>query len=290
MSFTINVTKPAYVLFAEGHKFFSFNMPSKSPLPEDIQRRIEEIHTLIFEIANGNYDYRISRSEENDELDGLIGGITMLGEEIKASTVSRNYLRSIYKGVVDLLVVLRQDFTIETVNEQVQTRLGYDSEYLPGKPFQTILSTLHHKKLKKIEADLEKHQQCTNIELNFVHENKATVTYSASFSVLSDKPGGSGSILVIAKDVTEFKETERRLKNQNELLKEIAWIQSHKVRGPVASILGLMRLIDWKNQSPEENMIILQNLQLTAEKLDDIIHEIVAKSGHLFYDDGEEKF
>ena len=264
-------------------------MSLKSSLPADVFKRIEEINSLIFEIANGNYGYRLKRSRDNDELDGLIGGINMLGEEIKASTVSRNYLQSIYKGVVDLLIILKKDFTIETVNDEVLQKLGYSEAYLQHQPFQLILSPSDQKKLKKIESDLGKNPVCMNTELTFLHADETPVTHSVSFSVLSDNYEESTRILVIAKDVTAFKETERRLKHQNETLKEIAWIQSHKVRGPVASILGLMKLIDWENKDPADNMQVIQNLQATAEKLDAIIHEIVEKSGHLFLEEDGEK-
>ena len=264
-------------------------MSLKSSLPAVVFKRIEEINSLIFEIANGNYGYRLKRSKGNDELDGLIGGITMLGEEIKASTVSRDYLQSIYKGVVDLLIILKKDFTIETVNDEVLRKLGYSEASLQNQPFQVILSPSHQKILKKVENDLGKNSICMNIELTFLHADKTPVSHSVSFSVLSDNHEESTRILVIAKDVTAFKETERRLKQQNETLKEIAWIQSHKVRGPVASILGLMKLIDWENKTPSDNMQVIQNLQATAERLDAIIHEIVEKSGHLFLDEDEDK-
>lgn len=260
------------------------SMSLKSTLPKEVHDRIEEIHSLVFEIANGNYDFRLERSSENNELDGLIGGINMLGEEIKASTVSRDYLQSIYKGVVDPLIILKKDFTIETVNQQTEKQLQYDQGQLSNLHFRALVSPLHHKKLSKIEAELANSGVCTNMELDFQSGDHRKVTHSVSFSILSDKHDFSTRILVIAKDVTGFKETEKRLKEQNDALREIAWIQSHKVRGPVASLKGLMMLIDWDNKSHEENMLVVNNMRSTVDKLDLIIHEIVKKSGNLFDD------
>ena len=47
-----------------------------------LKERIEEISELIFEVANGNFDYTIDASEENDELDAIITGVNMLAGTI----------------------------------------------------------------------------------------------------------------------------------------------------------------------------------------------------------------
>jgi two-component system, sensor histidine kinase len=260
-------------------------MSLKSTLPPDIYNRIEEIQSMIFEIANGNYNFRLQRSAENNELDGLIGGINMLGEEIKASTVSRNYLQNIYRGVIDLLIILKKDFTIETANHQVLSSLGYTKDQLVDQPFSKLLGPNYKDSLDRIEKDLKENNISVNLELNLLTSGNVAVTHAVSFSLLSGSDDLDTSILVTAKDVTAFKETEERLKRQNEALKEIAWIQSHKVRGPVASIKGLMMLIDWDQNSLEENRQVFQNMQQTIEQLDVIIHEIVNKTGNLFEDE-----
>ena len=50
--------------------------------------RIEEILSLIQELASGNLDARREMSGRSDELDGVIEGLNMLGEELAAQTVS----------------------------------------------------------------------------------------------------------------------------------------------------------------------------------------------------------
>lgn len=240
---------------------------------------------MIFEIANGNYNFRLQRSDENNELDGLIGGINMLGEEIKASTVSRNYLQNIYKGVIDLLIILKKDFTIEIANHQVLSSLGYTKDQLINQHFSKLLGPDYQDDLNRIERDLKENNVSVNMELNFLTSDNVPVAHAVSFSLLSGGNDLDTSILVTAKDVTAFKETEERLRRQNEALKEIAWIQSHKVRGPVASIKGLMMLIDLDQNSLEDNRQIFTNMQQTIEQLDVIIHEIVNKTGNLFEDE-----
>jgi signal transduction histidine kinase len=78
-------------------------------------------------------------------------------------------------------------------------------------------------------------------------------------------------------DVTESKEKEQRLSRQNEQLMEIALINSHELRGPSASILGLIDLLE-VSLSDVENQEIINYLKETALKLDGIIRHINTRS------------
>jgi len=68
------------------------------------------------------------------------------------------------------------------------------------------------------------------------------------------------------------------LKSQNEMLFEIAFLQSHQVRVPVANIQGLFNLFNFDDPSDALNTEIFQNLKITADRLDDVIRKIVQKT------------
>lgn len=68
--------------------------------------------------------------------------------------------------------------------------------------------------------------------------------------------------------------SEEGLKIRNEKLTEIAWIQSHKLRRPVATILGLIQLLDYRNPVNPENKKILDHINTAGKELDGIIGEI----------------
>lgn len=80
-----------------------------------------------------------------------------------------------------------------------------------------------------------------------------------------------------ARDVTLQTIQMERIIKQNQQLKEIAWIQSHKVRGPLATILGLIDLFDIGHASPE-NAEIITYLRTAADQLDAVVHDIVEKA------------
>jgi PAS domain S-box-containing protein len=86
-----------------------------------------------------------------------------------------------------------------------------------------------------------------------------------------------GAIMGVAITVTDIDERKKHLlqiERQNELLKKISWMQSHHTRQPVATILGLINILD-KAALGKSNREIIELLELTAQKLDDVIRDTV---------------
>lgn len=83
----------------------------------------------------------------------------------------------------------------------------------------------------------------------------------------------------VLEKTSELQKTILEINKQNETLKEIAWIQSHVVRAPLARMLGLISLI--KLNSYQENMNQEQILNLIVEsamELDAAIKDISNKT------------
>jgi nitrate/nitrite-specific signal transduction histidine kinase len=70
---------------------------------------------------------------------------------------------------------------------------------------------------------------------------------------------------------------KKKLQYENSRLKKIAWIQSHEVRGPVSSILGLVNLIKDK-ALPVETANIIGHLETSSKQLDEVIRKITSQT------------
>lgn len=79
-------------------------------------------------------------------------------------------------------------------------------------------------------------------------------------------------------DITERVSHLKAIEAQNRRLKEISWIQSHKVRSPLAKILGLVSLIAANDKDLPAIRELIPLLQLSAEQLDQVLKEIVDKT------------
>ena len=74
-------------------------------------------------------------------------------------------------------------------------------------------------------------------------------------------------------DVSRRVEHENTVRVQTRQLQEIAFIQSHEFRRPVASILGLIQLINMDGRT--QNMDEWQMMERAVEELDNKIRAIV---------------
>lgn len=81
-----------------------------------------------------------------------------------------------------------------------------------------------------------------------------------------------------AHNITNRTMHEERIKKQNEQLLEIAWIQSHELRAPLANVLGLLELLKIDKSSEEQRNEYLHKLEAEAKDLDEIIHKVVSRS------------
>ncbi len=61
-------------------------------------------------------------------------------------------------------------------------------------------------------------------------------------------------------------------------LAEIAFLNSHIIRAPVATILGLVQLFDHENPSGDDNQKVIEYITESAKKLDDVVKEVVRKT------------
>jgi PAS domain S-box-containing protein len=80
-------------------------------------------------------------------------------------------------------------------------------------------------------------------------------------------------------DITDLKNREQTILKQNEVLREIAWLQSHVIRKPVANILGLGNLLmSHQNSNNDMQNELFELLLKSVEDFDVVIKTIVDKT------------
>jgi PAS domain S-box-containing protein len=84
--------------------------------------------------------------------------------------------------------------------------------------------------------------------------------------------------IVIARDITQSLNHLKAIQEQNEKLKEISWMQSHLIRGPLVRIMGLVPLIEDTKGLSDEMRKMLKFLSVSARELDEVIQDIIQKT------------
>lgn len=142
---------------------------------------------------------------------------------------------------------------------------------------RTLDDTLHVKKLNQMKATLEANatqMKMMNEQLmvsNFDIKEKNDELRTSEEELLA-----SGEEL---KQINEnlnqlVLERTTTLLNQNNTLIHHAYISAHKVRGPLARILGLINLMNVEPDLQSKGKELLQHLNTSANELDDTLREV----------------
>lgn len=105
-----------------------------------MHRRLQQINKLLQAYSSGKFDRQLDASTGNDIIDACIIGINMLGEELQATTISRNYFNNIFHAVSDMIFVLDKKGIIRDINQSVTTQLHYHKSELINKPIHFLFS------------------------------------------------------------------------------------------------------------------------------------------------------
>ena len=83
--------------------------------------------------------------------------------------------------------------------------------------------------------------------------------------------------LVIVTDISESIKHIQAIEEQNNKLKEIAYMQSHIIRVPVANIIGLTNLLSTDDKNDPNNEVV-HHIKQSVAQLDDVISNMVKQA------------
>jgi CheY-like chemotaxis protein len=132
--------------------------------------------------------------------------------------------------------------------------------------------------LKHIINDAIHGLQFSQCEYRIIDKDDNVKNLLSKILVKRDNQGKAYQLIGFTLDVTEQKRQTYALEIQNQKLMEIAWVQSHEVRAPLARLMGLVQLL---NRFPDGNVDMketLGHIMHSAEELDEIIRKIVRKT------------
>ncbi len=104
---------------------------------------------------------------------------------------------------------------------------------------------------------------------------------SVSFNPVFDKGRNVIGVSCFARDITEQRKHLYKIEEQNLALREIAFIESHRIRGPVATIMGLAQFFNNDDVTDEVNKEIIDGIITASQQLDLVIREVVKKSNEI---------
>lgn len=120
-------------------------------------------------------------------------------------------------------------------------------------------------------------KQKWEIEYRYLKSNKTYAYVIDRGYILRNSDGKAIRMIGAMQDNTKTKSYIREIENQNRTLNEIAWLQSHVARAPLAKILGLAEVLEDKELDEGEKEMFMKNLVKSCHDLDEVIHQIAEK-------------
>jgi len=127
---------------------------------------------------------------------------------------------------------------ILTWNRGAELTLGYSKEEVIGKHLSILLPPSRVHELAEMRAKVELSGALRDIEVEGKRKGGAAIYLSLSVSPITDVDGKIVGFLRVAKDVTEKKRYERRLKELDKLKSDFVSNVSHELRTPLTAIKG----------------------------------------------------
>jgi len=178
-------------------------------------------------------------------------------------------LDAMFDGITDGFFVMTPQGEIIRINEAMVAISGRLKEQLMGTKVQEILPFFNSKEVLTALQSVISKGTTTQLEVLWIAKN--------SWLNLTFYPINEG-ITVYAQDITAKKKIELSLLERNHTLQEIAWLQSHKIRRPVSSMLGLIALFNLKQTDAKINEQIIAHLNELVHEIDTMIKEVVDRT------------
>jgi len=202
----------------------------------------------------------------------------------KSQEESQNMAKMINK-INNLILIISENGTISWVNQAFIDFTGYHPEQIIGATPMEILSgaKTDPSVVKQIRHSIQKKLFFSD-EISYYKSNGELYCTQFSISPIYDEGGRFKYFISVENIITERKEKEEKILTQHAILQEIAWSNSHELRRPVCSILGLIGVLK-NTDNDEERKECLDLLEKSSNELDQILKKINEKIHRLKLDE-----
>lgn len=287
-----DLTKKVFGVEAKiGDYSLDFMMPTFKCKFNSYYNRVLKGETIIEDETDGQSWWQFSLYPVHDSENNIIGiahNVKDISErkdkEIRLLE-SEHRLQSSIEAIPHPLLIVDENTIIQSVNNEFEIVFGYLEDEVIGLPIDFLLP----ERFRAGHVDLYKNyltQGGKSMRMgrntSAITKNNKEIIIDASLNTFT--VNGKKSIIVIMQDVSEFKQHQDTIMQQNVALRAIAWEQSHKLRTPVANILGICDLLkNYKDETEESKLELVQCMLEATQNLDNIIRKIVKQANDSEY-------
>ncbi len=266
--------------------------------PEDLEKTTEAMALIMAGTSMTNFENRYIRSNGDavpliwsffwDKHDQVMYCIAKDATERQKAEESLKESENKYRTLFHASPLPKWIFDLETLaildsNNSAIEHYGYSYQEFLGMSVLNLSIPQELDNAKEwLTADPSDNEATKSYLLTHRKKNGEQIQVEMRSNVLTFE--GRKAKIIIANDITEREQYIGAINIQNVKLREIAWIQSHVVRAPLARMMGLVDLLHILKGDKSETEMLMQNFFESANELDLIIGEISAKSAQVSFE------
>ncbi|MDZ7745129.1 MAG: HAMP domain-containing sensor histidine kinase [Halobacteriales archaeon] len=188
------------------------------------------------------------------------------------SFTDRAFFEALVQNGSDAIITIDTDDRIRFANDATKRVFGYEPEELVGESLTTIIperfQSAHRAAIERYLETGERTLDWGGIELPAEHRDGHEVQLSITFEEY--EYGGQTVFSGIMRDVSERKEREQKLEQQNEQLERFASVVSHDLRSPLQTAKATLAVA--KATDDEE---ALEELDELLDRMDELVDDVL---------------
>jgi PAS domain S-box-containing protein len=197
-----------------------------------------------------------------------------LYEEIRAG---KSYIENLVENAGDAVVSADAEDRILTWNRGAEVIFGYKKDEAVGQSLGLLLPANRANELEEIKIKVRLQGVIRNLEVRRQRKDGVTIDIALAVSPIGDNAGNVSGFLHLAKDITEKKRYEQRLRELDRLKSEFVSNVSHELRTPLTAIKGSAdNMLDGITGPLNEKQIrYLTRMKSNADRLTRLINDLL---------------
>jgi|GEM_PF-804831 len=273
-----------------------------------VPEKLKEIYLQTIKESHTNLDLNVTKKDgetvfvqlstaplisENGEFFGAIGimtDVTYKKHSEKLLKESQRKYKEIFEGSRDGYVMVDTEGRIIDANKSFCTITGYSLNEL--KQLENFYEITPEKWREWEQKEIWEHRLLTEgysgiYEKEYITKNGTIIPVELQSYVAYDENNNISYLWGVARDITERKEKEEQIKQQNKELKKIDKLKSdflnvtsHELRTPMTAIKGYLEMIisETLGKPTEEQKNALEIVLRNTDRLDALVEDILDTS------------
>jgi PAS domain S-box-containing protein len=187
------------------------------------------------------------------------------------------YIENLVENAADVIICTDTQDQIQTWNRGAEVLFGYTKEEVIGKHLAILLPPERFHELEEMRTKVELSGALRDIEVQSKRKDGVIIYLSLSVSPIKDVEGKIAGFLRVAKDISEKKRFQRRLKELDRMKSDFVSNVSHELRTPLTAIKGSVdNMLDGITGSLNEKQSrYLTRIKSNADRLGRLITDLL---------------